>query len=132
MIQPLESDGVTPTGSPTQLLDRSDADGPLIEAPSLIKVSGIYYLFFSSNCYSSQWYDVTWATADSLLGPYTKRGPLLLTGTPYSQLYAPGGMDVSVDGQRMVFHADQSTSGYNGVRPMWTAYITVSNYEVTI
>lgn len=40
MLQALESDGVTPNGDPVQILDRSDADGPLIEAPDLVLNGG--------------------------------------------------------------------------------------------
>lgn len=42
MLQLMECDGVTPNGAPMQLLDRIAADGPLIEAPSLVLVKGTY------------------------------------------------------------------------------------------
>ena len=42
MLQQLESDGITPTGSPIEILDRGSADGPLIEAPDLVLVDGVY------------------------------------------------------------------------------------------
>jgi hypothetical protein len=45
---------MTTDGSdPIALIDRDDADGPLIEAPSMNLANGIYYLYFSSNCYST-------------------------------------------------------------------------------
>ncbi|KAL5316590.1 hypothetical protein ACEPPN_015639 [Leptodophora sp. 'Broadleaf-Isolate-01'] len=56
-------DWVTPDGAPTKILDRDDNDGPLTEAPSLNLRDGTYYLFFSSNCYSTRDYDVSYATA---------------------------------------------------------------------
>jgi hypothetical protein len=34
--------GITPTGDPVQILDCDAADGPLIEAPSLILHDGTY------------------------------------------------------------------------------------------
>lgn len=40
MLQKLNSDGVTPTGNPVQILDRDANDGPLIEAPSLVLHNG--------------------------------------------------------------------------------------------
>lgn len=40
MLQKLQSDGVTPTGGAVQVLDRDAADGPLVEAPSLILHDG--------------------------------------------------------------------------------------------
>jgi beta-xylosidase len=53
MLQQLESDGVTPVNDPIELLDRGSADGPLIEAPNMLLYEGTYFLFFSSNCYST-------------------------------------------------------------------------------
>lgn len=69
MLQEVESDGVTPVGSAIELIDSGDADGPLIEAPSLIRSSGgEYILFFSSNCYTTTLYDVSYAYASSVTG----------------------------------------------------------------
>lgn len=54
MIQQLTADGTAfAAGSTaTEILDRDTDDGPLIEAPSLVRSSeGIYFLSFSSNCY---------------------------------------------------------------------------------
>jgi beta-xylosidase len=137
MIQKMSSDGITTDGSaPIELLDRSDLDGPLIEAPSLMRVADstssggyLYILFFSSNCYSGSLYDVSYAySTNGILGPYTKAGypvaPLLQTGTPYGQLYSPGGLTVGADGQHVVFHADQGTS--SNVRQMYSGIINVN------
>lgn len=114
------------------VLDRSDADGPLVEAPSLVKVKGVYVLFFSSNCYSGSLYDTSYATADHIKGPYTKAGapnaPLLQTGKPYSQLYSPGGLDVAPDGVNVVFHADLGKTAH--VRQMYTGKISVTGKTV--
>lgn len=106
MLQRLASDAVTPVGSAIELLDRDIADGPLIEAPNLIRTDeGIYVLFFSSNCYSTVFYDVSYATSRYVSGPYTKSStPLLVTGN-YG-LTAPGGASVLEDGSGMVFHAN--------------------------
>ncbi|KAL3421215.1 glycosyl hydrolase family 43 protein [Phlyctema vagabunda] len=106
MLQPLASDGTTRVGDPVQVLDRGDADGPLIEAPSLVRTAaGLYILFFSSNCYATTLYDVSYATADSVTGPYTKSAaPLLVTGD-YG-LEAPGGASVLRDASAIVFHAN--------------------------
>jgi beta-xylosidase len=117
MIVAMQDDGVTPRGSPVAVLDRSPADGPLIEAPSLSRApDGTYNLFFSSNCFNTPQYDVTWATAPSIMGPYTKFGPLLVTGT--NGLQAPGGATIASDGSHMVFHAN-----YNGGRAMFTGNV---------
>ena len=83
-------DGYTLIGKAIPLLNRGSADGPLIEAPSLVYENGLYILFFSSNCYSTTLYDVSYATSTSLTGPYTKsKKPLLVTGN--FSLTAPGG-----------------------------------------
>ena len=69
------SDGITPINTPIQILDRGPDDGPLIEAPSLVAVQAggsggdvegeegvwTYVLFFSSNCWNTVWYDVSYA-----------------------------------------------------------------------
>ncbi|KAJ9148457.1 Glycosyl hydrolase family 43 protein [Pleurostoma richardsiae] len=127
MMQQLSLDGYTTIGSAFQILDRGDADGPLIEAPSLIKASdGSFVLFFSSNCYSTTLYDVSYATASSLTGPYTKSSaPLLVTGN-YG-LTAPGGATSIVGGGQLVFHANCDAG-----RCMYETSFSVANNIVTI
>lgn len=104
-ILALEPDAITPKGTAAiTILENGAADGPLIEAPSLIHVDGTYVLFFSSNCYSTTNYDTSYATSTSLLGGYTKSGsPLLTTGN--DGLYGPGGATASEDGSVIVYHA---------------------------
>ena len=47
MLQEVGPDGVTPIGNPVQILDRDDSDGPLVEAPDIIRTAeGVYILFF--------------------------------------------------------------------------------------
>ncbi|KIY65441.1 glycoside hydrolase family 43 protein [Cylindrobasidium torrendii FP15055 ss-10] len=118
MLQQVDvTNGWSRIGDPVQILDRGDADGPLIEAPSLHSmpddsaVDGYqYFLFFSSNCYSGPNYDTSYATSKSgVKGPYEKSSaPLLVTGN--QDLYSPGGADVGPDGFRILFHSDQDTS----------------------
>lgn len=95
LLQRMADDGVTPIGSPTYLLDREtdEGDGPLVEAPSLVKVDGVYVLFYSTGCTRNADYDVRVATATNVTGPYTRRGVLLKSGD-YGQLYAPGSVTV--------------------------------------
>lgn len=51
MLQRMLKDGVTPDGPPIQILDRIAEDGPLVEAPDIVRSKeGIYFLFFSSGC----------------------------------------------------------------------------------
>jgi beta-xylosidase len=126
MLLEVASDGVTPLGGPRTILDRNDADGPLVEAPSLARLGDKYFLFFSSNCYDKPLYDSSFAVADSIYGPYTKRGPLLLTGD--MGLTAPGGLEMAADGKHAAFHA-----GPVGSRLMYTAEITYNGgTQITI
>ena len=126
MLQQLASDGITPVGSPTKILSRSQYDGPLIEAPSLMRSEdGTYVVFFSSNCFNGPYYDVSYATAPAVGGPYTKSPkPLLVSGDNRGTLNSPGGADVGQDGKRLVFHADREPANA-GVRQMWTVDIYV-------
>ena len=133
MLQPVEANGVTPTSTAaTQILDRDTADGPLVEAPSLILVSGTYYLFFSSNCYNGPHYDTSYATASAVGGPYAKAAsPLLVSGGDGRALNSPGSATVGPDGALMVFH-DDSVAGDSSVRQMWTVGITVDGGVVSV
>lgn len=126
MLQQLEDDGVTLVGDAIELLDRGDADGPLIEAPDIVRNSaGVYFLFFSSNCYSTTLYDVSYATASSVKGPWTKSSaPLLVTGD-YG-LTAPGGASATLDASAIVFHANCDAG-----RCMYERSITISGDIVT-
>ncbi|MDI1491487.1 MAG: hypothetical protein OHK93_002696 [Ramalina farinacea] len=132
-LQQVGADGVTPVGSATTILSRGPADGPLIEAPSLVKAAdGTYVLFFSSNCYNGPDYDVSYATAPSVTGPYTKSGAaLLVSGDDGGMLNSPGGASVGIGGTQLVFHSD-SVASNAAVRQMWTAGITISGTTVAI
>jgi hypothetical protein len=105
MMAPVADDGFSPRENPFVILDRGPADGPLIEAPSLYRSpEGYYNLFFSSNCWNTDLYDVTWSTAMNVRGPYSKYGPLFRTGD-YG-LNGPGGAGAASDGVHVAFHAN--------------------------
>lgn len=96
MLQEVDpSDGVTLLGKPVQLLDRDAKDGPLIEAPAMYQSSeGVYFLFYSSNCFTSPSYHTSYATAMNITGPYKKASrPLLMSGDGLNT-EGPGGMDI--------------------------------------
>ncbi|EPS98140.1 hypothetical protein FOMPIDRAFT_39706 [Fomitopsis schrenkii] len=125
-LQHVGADGYTVDGDVYQLIDRDAADGPLVEAPSLVYWDGWYYLFFSSNLYDTKYYDISYAVSQSVTGPYTKvqapNAPFLVTGD--DSLTAPGGATViNVLDQyvNMVFHADLNGENVNGGRGMWSA-----------
>lgn len=127
VLQAVGTDGYTKQGSATTLLNHEGlGDDGILEAPVLIKVSGTYFLFFSSGCFTTSNYDVSYATASSVTGPYTRIAtPLLKTGN--SGLQAPGGADVTKTGDKIVFHAN-----YGGGRALYTAGITISGTTVAI
>jgi beta-xylosidase len=108
MLQRVMADGVTPDGYPVQILDRSTVDGPLVEAPAIIDThAGTYYLLYSSGCTTSPTYDVRYAIADNISGPYKRVAePLLSTGD--WSLEAPGSVGAFKNGKggwNMAFHA---------------------------
>ena len=124
MLQQLDNDGVTPVGAPIAILDRSAADGPLIEAPSLAKSSeGVYFLSFSSNCYNGPLYDISYATSTSLQGPFTKSPEALLL--PSDQYLSPGGATLSQDLTHIMFHTDEKYSDPS-VRPTWVSPLSAT------
>ncbi len=108
-IQRLSKDGLSLEGEPTRLIS-ADArwEGVLVEAPTLWKHEGRYYLFYSANDYASRNYAVGYAVADKPEGPYTKaeENPILKT-TLSAGIVGPGGQDIQVgaDGKTyMLFH----------------------------
>lgn len=108
-IQQLAPDGLSLVGEPVQLLERDQFwEGRLIEAPTLWKHDGRYYLFYSANDYATPQYAIGYAVSDEIFGPYTKpsRQPLLKTNLPEG-LVGPGGQDIVRwnDGSEwMVYH----------------------------
>jgi beta-xylosidase len=140
MLQQVENDGITPIGSAVQLLDRdpNGGDGPLIEAPSLFKSDGIYYLTFSSAMFNTPQYDSSYAYATSITGPWTKQhspyAPLLQTGAESSVgvLTGPGGSSFSKDGTKIAFHASRNGNNADDGRAFYVANITLGNDIITI
>ncbi|KAK0631486.1 hypothetical protein B0T14DRAFT_572666 [Immersiella caudata] len=100
MMQRVSSaDGVTPFGKPSPILQRDPGiDGPLVEAPSIIKIgtgdSALYMLFYSSHCRTQPEHDVRYATAKHVLGPYTRQSQLL------GQTVAVGATSQHLEGRR--------------------------------
>ncbi|OIW29445.1 Arabinanase/levansucrase/invertase [Coniochaeta ligniaria NRRL 30616] len=128
MLQEVDAgDGVARVGEAVEVLDREEVDGPLVEAPSLAYLGGRYVLFYSSHCWIEGGYNVNYATAERVEGPYRKSryNPLVQTGD--FGLTAPGGATV-VEGQgRLVFHANCA-----GGRCMFEAAFSVDQGEVIV
>ncbi|KAK5000769.1 hypothetical protein LTR28_012996, partial [Elasticomyces elasticus] len=60
----------------------------------------------------------------SVAGPYTRQGALFKTGD-YG-LVAPGGLDVAVNGNHAVFHAN-----FGKGRAMFTALLSIRNDKIS-
>lgn len=132
-LQQVGSDGVSPIGEPVTILDRDASDGPLVEAPSLYRsVEGIYFLFFSSNCFDSSKYDIKYATATNILGPYVKASTPLVRSGDGPNLNGPGGADISDNGTLLAFHANLNPPGEPLKRAMFIARPKFSGTTVTI
>lgn len=106
MLQEVARDGTTHVGRAVELLDRTDADGPLVEAPNLIRAAdGSYVLFFSSHCFTSAAYDVKYAVSDRVAGPYVRKADVLFRSGSYN-LVSPGGATSVAEGGIMAFHGN--------------------------
>ncbi|MEQ1512596.1 MAG: glycoside hydrolase family 43 protein [Lysobacteraceae bacterium] len=81
VVTELTSDGLSekPGSARTQLIvnDRGTWEGPLVEAPWLIKRNGTYYLFYGGNA-GANVYSTGVAKSSSIRGPFTKRGARIL------------------------------------------------------
>ncbi|THV76360.1 Arabinanase/levansucrase/invertase [Aureobasidium pullulans] len=134
-LQRMKEDGVTPDGPETTILDRTEQDGPLVEAPFLVRSSGgIYFLFYSSGCTRDSSYDVKYAWAQNVTGPYQRADkPLLKTGD--FKLLAPGsvGLTEVMEDETfgMAFHA-RVEAPYGKVRAMYTSTIRFNGSEVLL
>ena len=65
-------------------------------------------------------YDVQYATASNILGPYTRKGQVLRTNGPFG-LTAPGGLDVAINGEKVIWHAK-----HNPTRPAYVGTLKVA------
>lgn len=80
MLQPLQADGYTFDGDVVEIYNANYAGELGIEAPSLIKVNGIYFLFYSVGCYAGNDYRTDYVTSQYPYGPYGNPRTLLATG----------------------------------------------------
>ncbi len=116
----VSADGLSVTGHPTRLLTRTqDWEGNVVEAPTMVKHSGTYFLFYSANDYSGSKYAIGYATAPSVTGPFKKaERRLLTTEMSKSKYLGPGGQDVIVDksgSYQLIFHSWQIVGDGRGM-----------------
>lgn len=128
-IQPLSASGTTFTGPATALITNDQPwEGAVVEAPTLVKHGGKYYLFYSANDFAGGNYRTGYATATSPTGPFTKSTTELMTSDRFGDdVRGPGGQDVftAKDGSTaIVFHGWDPTYSYRGMYVStltWTA-----------
>lgn len=110
----LTDDGLAfaPGSEQVQLLtnDPGSWEGGVVEAPWIIQRDGRWFLFYSGNVYDNR-YRTGVARADSLLGPYEKRGDPILSnnerwvGPGHGSVVVVGGIDY------LVYHAWPNAGG---------------------
>jgi beta-xylosidase len=127
-VQEMGPDGLTLVGEPTRLVRNNGAwEGNVIEAPTMWKQEGKYYLFFSANNYAGFEYAVGYANCQSAVGPCedAPENPILASRmTEKPLVIGPGHQTVTVDDDGetwLVYHAWEVTSaGMRGSRRfMW-------------
>ena len=104
--QQLSDDGLELVGDPVSLLQTTeDWEGPLIEAPSMARGVGTYWLFYSANWWDSADYTVGVASCDSPTGPCTKLPEPWLAS--HGEAAGPGGSEDFTDARGnhwLVYH----------------------------
>ncbi|ULH17260.1 glycoside hydrolase family 43 protein (plasmid) [Deinococcus sp. KNUC1210] len=107
-LQKLSADGLHLTGKPNILIQNDQAwEGRVVEAPTLHKQGGVYYLLYSGGAYDSSGYAVGYATSTKVGGPYRQatENPVLVSR---GVVAGPGHQSVFSDagGQTwLVYHA---------------------------
>lgn len=111
MLQELNATtGIDKIGPAVEILDRAGNE-PLVEAPAIYRpTDGTYVLFFSSGCYTDPSYNVLYATAKNIAGPYTRASKALLVTGDHG-LVAPGEATPNQDGSVLIFHTDCGKAG---------------------
>jgi arabinan endo-1,5-alpha-L-arabinosidase len=117
---PLAADGLSLDGPVQKIIKQTQPwEGELVEAPTVVKKGPKYVLLYSSNSYSDARYNVGYASAPALEGPWTKAAePLLSSDSLGGRYIGPGGQDLVTgpDGQDyLVFHAWDAALTYRAM-----------------
>jgi len=125
-LQEMTPDGTGLVGEPTDLGVQNDQpwERHVIEAPTLLRYDGTYYLFYSANDYNSRNYAVGYATSEVLEGPYVdaEENPILASA---GSAAGPGHQSIVADDDGelwMAYHAwDSKLVGdfVGGRRALW-------------
>ena len=137
-VQELSFDGIGLIGKPTQLIQKDQIwEEPTIEGPSMIENNGKYYLFYSANWWSSEYYAIGYAICEQVQGSCVK-----ISQEPFfaskGNVLGPGGQEFFKDIQGnlwMVYHAWTAPNvGYenNGMRSLRIEPVTFIDGNPTI
>jgi arabinan endo-1,5-alpha-L-arabinosidase len=115
VIAGCSADGLRKAGASRRILWTTlDWEGPLIEAPTLIKRGRYYYLFYSGNTFTNERYAIGVARATDIHGPYEKKGaPIVRSDRVFD---GPGGQFVLTDPDgtwRLYYHARLRSDRYD-------------------
>jgi beta-xylosidase len=144
--QQLSEDGLTLEGEVHDLGLRNDQawERDVIEAPTVLLRDGVYYLFYTGNSYNTRNYAIGYATAETLLGPYTKaaENPILATEAPVGatpgEAAGPGHQSIIEDDDGdlwMAYHAwDVARVGneLGGTRSMWIDELVIEGGKAAV
>jgi beta-xylosidase len=125
-VQRLDATGTTLVGRPQRLFDADlPWEGQLVEAPFVWEVGGRFVMFYSANAFTSAEYAVGIATAESPMGPFTKKSEPILVSNDVAA--GPGHCALFSDDGKvwMVYHAwppDAIDSVFPG-RTMWLSEV---------
>ena len=129
MLQQVAMDGYTKVGDARPIFDRGPSDGELVEAPSLFKANGVFFLTFSANWYNQCAYFTSYATSTNIWGPYERAEEPLLTEENTDGICGPGGADVlygdSDSSRIIVWHGWKDGTPESGERYLYSAPLQV-------
>ena len=117
-VQELATDGLSLHGEPVRLI-RNDTywEGRVVEAPTMFKHKGHYFLFFSANDYAGVDYAVGYATCEGPLGPCedAPENPILASylADKDAMVIGPGHQTVLQVGEQtwLIYHAWEVVAG---------------------
>nr|ADO29936.1 hypothetical protein PP122 [Penicillium paxilli] len=135
-------EGVEWTGNAQKLLQRNSQgidDGNNMEAPYIFKRGDTYFLAYSTHSTADATYDVQYATAKSVTGPYTRvKEPLLKSGTKFGcKLIGPGGASFQRESTgdsettKIIFHGLTDAMDMSK-RVVYTATVQVDGDKLSI
>jgi beta-xylosidase len=116
-VQELSPDGTELVGEPVRLVRNDQAwEGSVVEAPTMWREDGNYYLFFSGNAFNGERYAVGYAVCETPLGPCedAEENPILVSDlTKQPLVVGPGHQTVIEDaeGQTWLLYHSWQVSG---------------------